>query len=259
MKLYIRDDDVSHFTSPDEIEQAYGSIMKKGPVSFAVIPFSVRTWNYGEPGTFKQDTSETFPIHLNTDLTSYLRQLIAQKQCYLMMHGYNHIYYPCPVTGNSYQVPEFARPDLDFYTMLKEGRAYLEDTFSQRITWFIPPSNALCYESYMACENLRLNIPYVFSVRQRDFSVYLAAKYLRFRLAGALGISTKLRLRGHTEIECYGITKSATVTSNGFLPTSRYPAIFTHYWEVNKFSHVRDMVNELVTKSSRLGSFDELA
>ena len=39
MYFCIRDDDTSFFTSPDELELAYGEIMKHGPVSLAIIPF----------------------------------------------------------------------------------------------------------------------------------------------------------------------------------------------------------------------------
>jgi hypothetical protein len=39
MEFCIRDDDTSYFTTPDDLEEVYGSITDHGPVSLAVVPF----------------------------------------------------------------------------------------------------------------------------------------------------------------------------------------------------------------------------
>lgn len=54
-KMYfcIRDDDTSFFTSPEELERAYGDIVRWGPVSLAVVPFHRAGTSKGVPEKFR--------------------------------------------------------------------------------------------------------------------------------------------------------------------------------------------------------------
>lgn len=259
MRIYIRDDDVSYFTSPEEITSAYGVALKRGPVSFAVIPFAVKTENYGDSKAFRQDLTSKYPIHQNTALIDFLRDLIRERRAYIMLHGFNHIYYPCVRTGSAHGVPEFTNPELNFAVMLQEGRAYLEDTFSQKIRWFIPPSNALSKEAHEACAKLGFNLPYVFPFRLRKLNVELLKAYSKFKLAGAGRRMASLRLKSHTEVECFGVTKASV--PDALIETLPHDAaaIFAHYWEVNRFPSVRRLFDDIVGKANHLGSFNELA
>lgn len=257
-KLYIRDDDVSYFTQPQEILEAYGNVLERGPVSFAIIPFAVKTWHYGDPNLFGQDTTASFPVHENTDLVAFLRDLSKRRRAYIMLHGYNHIYYPCKETGQPYQIPEFANTSLDFHNLLLEGRQYLEDTFGQHVKWFIPPSNSLCRASHRACAELGMNIPYVFPFRQRRLSFELIKNYLQFKIASKTGSSARLRLESNTEVECHGLTKSTNPEQFINQLPNDDRVIFSHYWEINQHPLVRSTLDKIVSSSSEIGSFDEI-
>ena len=53
MYFCIRDDDTSFFTSPEELEHAYGEVTQWGPVSLAVIPFCRAGLSKGVTGEFR--------------------------------------------------------------------------------------------------------------------------------------------------------------------------------------------------------------
>jgi len=59
MKFAIRDDDVSFFTKPMELEKLYKDLWEKNiPVSFAVIPFAVKSYYCGDWEKFYQEKEE---------------------------------------------------------------------------------------------------------------------------------------------------------------------------------------------------------
>ena len=53
MQFCIRDDDTSFFTSPEELEDAYGEITTRGPVSLAVVPYCRAGHSAGVPERFR--------------------------------------------------------------------------------------------------------------------------------------------------------------------------------------------------------------
>src|SRR5688572_14990592 len=89
MYFCIRDDDTSFFTSPDELENAYGEITTHGPVSLAIIPFCRAGTSRGLPGAHRERWS-VHPLDENKDLVHYLRQGIAAGRYEPMLHGYHH-------------------------------------------------------------------------------------------------------------------------------------------------------------------------
>src|SRR6478672_9764987 len=89
MYFCIRDDDASFFTSPEELESAYGEISRRGPVSLAVIPFCRAGTSKGVPEAHRGRWS-VHPLHENKGLVDYLRQGIREGRFEAMLHGYHH-------------------------------------------------------------------------------------------------------------------------------------------------------------------------
>jgi len=92
MNYYIRDDDTSFFTSPDELVEAYEKIWIYGPVNLAIIPYCVKTFNNGQENNFFQDLSTQFFIGDNKKLVVFLKRMINERKVNIMLHGYNHSY-----------------------------------------------------------------------------------------------------------------------------------------------------------------------
>ena len=84
MYFCIRDDDTSYFTSPDDLENAYGEITRWGPVSLAVVPFHCAGTSKAVPEKFRGRWS-VHPLHENTDLVHYLRDGVVAGRAVLEM------------------------------------------------------------------------------------------------------------------------------------------------------------------------------
>src|SRR5262249_33261598 len=129
----IRDDDTSFFTSPDDLERAYGQVSKRGPVSLAIVPFHRTGTSKGVPEKFRGQWS-VHPLHENTELVGYLRAHIAAGRFEAMLHGYFH--------DEQHGRPEFSAGD-DLAQRVVAGRHYLEDLLGAPIRVFVPPKNCI--------------------------------------------------------------------------------------------------------------------
>src|SRR5215831_3831727 len=91
MSMYfcIRDDDTSFFTTPEELDWAYGEISCLGPISLAIIPFCRAGPSQGIPEKCRRQWS-IHPLHENQPLVDYLRARIAEGRFEAMLHGYYH-------------------------------------------------------------------------------------------------------------------------------------------------------------------------
>ena len=89
MQFCIRDDDTSFFTSPEQLEQAYGELSQWGPISLAVVPFHRAGTSKGVPEKYRGRWS-VHPLHENRSLVEYLRGGIAAGRYEVMLHGYYH-------------------------------------------------------------------------------------------------------------------------------------------------------------------------
>ena len=91
--LIIRDDDISYWTSVEEIDFIYRDLFDKGiKISFAVIPYAAKMYNLGDPHTFYQDENDSKWVGENTKLVKYLKEKIDKGLVEIMLHGYNHLY-----------------------------------------------------------------------------------------------------------------------------------------------------------------------
>ena len=89
MHFCIRDDDTSFFTTPDELEHAYGEVTQWGPVSLAVVPFHRAGTSKAVPEKFRGRGS-VHPLHGNRPLVEYLRAGVSKGSFEIMLHGYHH-------------------------------------------------------------------------------------------------------------------------------------------------------------------------
>jgi hypothetical protein len=242
MKVAIRDDDVNYFTNIKDISNAYGDILSYALISFALVPFY-----------YDHDTNREYPIGGNNNLIEYLRNLIANRKAYIILHGYNH--------ANEHNTPEFMiRSDLT--EKVVGGKVYLEKIFGQGIEIFVPPHNVLSKKGIIAIEKAHLNllgsIPLNPFVRGFSFNglFYLLYKlYYMYRNAnlGKLSnvIPSILNFRNHKELGCYSLIPGRTLEelTRAFNTIREHNSIFclnTHYWEINRHSSLKSILNDFL-------------
>ncbi len=228
----IRDDDTSFFTSPDDLERAYGDILKWGPVSLAVVPFHRAGTSRSVPEKFRGRWT-IHPLHKNHDLVEYLRPKVEQGQFEIMLHGYHH--------DELHGKPEFSNGG-NLTAKISDGRKYLEDLLDASIRVFVPPHNTIGPEGLAAIARSSLHLAGVGGFRSGWplFSYTSWALWMRLRIrarAGEPGVPWVLDLGDHREIPGHPVTPSASFAKNKASLESalRLGGVFcaaTHYWQL---------------------------
>jgi peptidoglycan/xylan/chitin deacetylase (PgdA/CDA1 family) len=229
----LRDDDTSYFTSPDDLERAYGEVTKYGPVSLAIIPFCRAGTSRALPEEYRGRWS-VYPLDKNKALVEYLRHGIEKGKYEAMMHGYHH-----DEPGNQ---PEFVSGS-DLRRKVREGKHYLEDLLNTTIRVFVPPHNAIGRRGLKAIAREGLHLGGVGGMRS-GWS-WLAPVSMRtwwrlryWRRSGHDGIPWILDLNDHKEIAGNAITPLSRYKENlrRFEEAYSVDGVFcaaTHYWELD--------------------------
>jgi peptidoglycan/xylan/chitin deacetylase (PgdA/CDA1 family) len=231
MEFCIRDDDTSFFTSPDQLEAAYGDIAQRGPVSLAVVPYHRAGTSESVPEEFRGHWT-VHPLHKNEPLVRYLRQAVAKNRFEIMLHGYYH--------DEPDGRPEFAQGD-DLARRVDRGRKYLEDLLGGGVRVFVAPRNTIGRRGLDAINRAGLHLGGVAGMRsgwplfaRKSWSLWFRLR--RWQNSGGVGIPWVLDLGGHREITGNAITPSSSVERNrqAYEAALRMSGVFcaaTHYWE----------------------------
>jgi len=160
MRFAIRDDDTCYFTSPEDLKEAYVDLWGKIPISLAVIPFVKARKAPFIPKDY-QNSGKEYPIGENQELVSFIRKGIKRGNVSIMLHGYNHEYYP---------EPEFVA-GKNLAEKVKRGKKYLEDIFEVEIKTFVPPGNKISARGFRAVKECGLNLLYYPTPLGRPFGI----------------------------------------------------------------------------------------
>jgi len=228
----IRDDDTSFFTSPDELESAYGEIMKHGPVSLAIIPFCKAGTSKGVPEKYRRQWSVN-PLHKNGALVQWLRDRIAAGSIEPMLHGYHH--------DEEDRLFEFVDGDR-LAERVRDGKKYLEDLLGSAIRVFVAPRNGIGREGLKAIANEGLHLAGVAGIRAGWSPLSRQAwltwwRIRRWKSKGGRGIPWVLNLGDHREIAGNAVTPISNLKDNEarYDSARRLGGVFcaaTHYWEL---------------------------
>lgn len=231
MEFCIRDDDTSFFTSPEQLEAAYGDITQRGPVSLAVVPFHRAGTSKAVPEEFRGRWT-VHPVHKNEPLVDYLRQGVAKNRFEIMLHGYYH--------DEPDSRPEFAHGD-DLAHRVDRGRKYLEDLLGTGIRVFVAPKNVIGRRGLDAISRAGLHLGGIAGIRsgwpffaRKSWSLWFRLR--RWQMSGGVGIPWVLDMGDHREIAGNAITPSARAERNrqAYEAALRMSGVFcaaTHYWE----------------------------
>jgi Uncharacterized protein conserved in bacteria (DUF2334) len=230
----IRDDDTSYFTSPDELERAYGQVTKYGPISLAIIPFCRAGSSRGVPEKYRGGWS-IHPLEENTALVQYLRQGIADGRYEAMLHGYHH-----DEPGTK---PEFVGGS-ELRRKVREGKRYLEDLLHTTIRVFVPPHNAIGRNGLEAITREGLHLGGVAGMRSgwswlAPVSLRTWWRLRRRRANGRAGIPWVLELADHKELAGNPVTPLSKFKQSlrRLEEANEVDGVFcaaTHYWELDQ-------------------------
>ena len=240
MQFCIRDDDTSFFTSPEQLERAYGEVTRWGPVSLAVVPFHRAGTSRGVPEKYRGRWS-IHPLHENRGLVEYLRQTTAAGAYEVMLHGYHH-----DEPDNRW---EFYHGH-DLSRRVADGRKYLEDLLQAPVRVFVPPRNAIGRAGLRAIIGEGLHLGGVAGLRAgwpawspRSWKLWVQLR--RWKRRGGAGVPWVLDLGDHRELSGNAITPVSRSTTNNasFDAALHVRGAFcaaTHYWELETPSVHKD-------------------
>jgi hypothetical protein len=255
MYFCIRDDDTSYFTSPEDLERAYGGITKSGPVSLAIIPFCKAGTSKGVPERYRRRWS-IHPLHENRELVEWLRKGITENRFEPMLHGYHH--------DEEDRLFEFIGGN-DLHRRVRDGRKYLEDLLGSAIRVFVPPRNGIGRQGLQAIVGEGLHLGGVTGMRSGWDPLSRSAwanwwRLRKWRWRGGRGVPWILKLDDHREISGNAVTPSSSLQDNEsrFDCARRLDGVFclaTHYWEFDELCKapntgtVREQLERLVDRA----------
>jgi hypothetical protein len=244
MKVALRDDDTSYFTSPARLHEVYRDVWDRVPVCLATVPFAI---GYRRPGIPEEhwQSGESFPLEQNAPLVDELMRLVRDRRVTIALHGYTHQDYP---TGYEFQ----AAPDPE--RRVRDGLAYLQQLLQTKIGIFVPPHNALSKRGLAAVRAAGLNLLgsfLSFRPSMRPWEWRTVPNYWRIRrFRHATGRRKHdryvyphlLRYGRHAEFGCHSLIPGTTFEelARGFDEARALGGDFciaTHYWEVDRTMH----------------------
>lgn len=275
--LIIRDDDLSFWTKPEEIDELYKPLFdKKVKISFATIPFAVEMFNAGDFNTFYQKENP-LPISENYQIIEYIKDKIKDNLVEVMLHGYNHLYsFKCnnitkiatkenllPFREAKQKITFLGEYNYQNFENLnkktKIGKEYLEDTFEVKITNFVPPSNQINKDGIKAIYNNKLNLSGFISRKYnrektlQGFFTYL--DIIKFYLLEKDITYPKIAKYGkHKELAGYALTPTTNLArfekQLKYCIKNNFPfQIATHYWELNQHKELKEKFYKIVQMS----------
>ena len=230
----IRDDDTCFFTSPDDLERAYGAISARGPVSLAVVPYCRAGSNKAVPEELR-NTGSVHPLHENAPLVRYLRDRVSAGRFEIMLHGYYH--------DELHDRPEFSVDNSDLERRVVDGRRYLEELLDTTVSVFVPPHNAIGRRGLRAVARAGLHLGGAAGIRGgwplTSPGTWAAWWRLRrWRVGGGYGVPWVIDCGDHCEIAGNAVTPLSPLEQNrtALRQASEVGGVFcaaTHYWELS--------------------------
>ncbi|MGB9735994.1 MAG: DUF2334 domain-containing protein [bacterium] len=262
----IRDDDISYWTTPASLKNIYEPLWRDGiPVSLAVIPYSVKSYNQWDREFFYQEM-DAKPIRDNKELVEMLKYYTEKKLVEIMMHGYNHIYKVSMSKRESSLVPADKKyldeiraqkknkklywvgeyrwgtyKELSYKT--KQGKEYLESVFGTKITVFVPPSNQLSTNGARAVIETGMNISGIINLnKDRSFNYAYVKNWFKrwiYRLIHGIPYPYPLNFGTHSELVAHAFTHLVDIKAFKKLidqtPEDAPFVLATHYWELLQY------------------------
>jgi hypothetical protein len=242
-KMLIRDDDISYFTTPQELEKVWSKWYGKVDIVFAITPFMVETKEYklnNREFNYHQLGEKEFDIADNIELITYIKSLLSKGYIKVGLHGYNHRY----IIEDENLIAEYDIKDEEkLYQKSIKAKKYLEKLFDTKIDTFVPPDNAVSGEAIKALSRsgfkkvLRaLPLKYIDTKLSFNF-IWFWIKRVVFKLKYNL-VYSKSYFNGYLNEEASYLYKGQSIEEllNDYSIFKKHNLPFTlatHYWELD--------------------------
>lgn len=265
MKVILRDDDTCFYTTPAELEAAFGDLPNV-PISISVIPYAA----YEHRGTFPFHT--VAPVEGYADiadnqlLVDYLKKQVGCGRFSLMLHGIHHEYHPS--SEGEWDTEMQYLPYDKIYQGILAGKKHLEQLFGIDISTFIGASNDISANCATALDEIGLHTNYmVYRKLNRRFSYHNVVNYLLCNIYRAVThrrYSGVLRYNKHCEISSYPFESLNQMKDCYFqCKKAGHPlVVYTHYWSLNsqpaEKAELMDFVNWAIADGADFITMDQL-
>ena len=258
MTFAIRDDDISYFTSPIELKEAY-SVLEDvgGTISLAVVPDAVSKHGDVEPyGIVEARQCKTGN---NIPLVEHLREGILSGRYDILLHGYSHEYKKV----NGRWVPEMIwKSEEDISNQLTEGKEYLENLLGVRISVFVAPNNSIDQRGIRAIERLKMDFSGIIHLGDREINTRYIKNFVTrwvYRSIKGIPYGALLDYGKHKEKYAYPLSNIQRLKKEYCECKSlNTPFILnTHYWDIRKEPSRRlftEIMNYLLSDGAELVS-----
>lgn len=254
MKIAIRDDDTSYYTSPDELISAFSGL-EWFPISLSIVPFATANHAGTKPYGDIELHGKYASIGENLELVSFIKEKITLGQFEIVQHGINHEYIK---DENGQWQPETVFLNRQSLSEgMQKGKMYLEEVFNMEIKTFAAASNAVTDQCAFSLDELGMNTNSLISRHfDRSFSLDYLINYTKcnlFKLLTGMRYGGILKFQYHKELTTYEfLTYEKAMEIYRKNKKYDYPLVFyTHYWNLNndknKQSQLVKFVEDLVT------------
>lgn len=240
--MKIRDDDISYFTTPKELEKVWAKWYGKVDILFAITPFIVETKEYqmdNREFNYHQLGEEEFDIGNNIELVEYIKKLLDKGYIKIGLHGYNHKYI---ISDNNLIAEYDIKDEKLLYKKSIKAKKYLEELFKITIETFIPPDNAVSKEAMKALSRANFKkVCRAFPLKNIDTKISLNyfifwIKRVIFKIRYDL-VYSKLYFNGYIMEEASYLYKGQDIDKliEDYEVYKKYSLPFTlatHYWEL---------------------------
>ena len=240
MIFAIRDDDVSYFTKPQELEQVYDFI-QDGCISLSVVPFTVpihkeSVFPYGKGIPYGY-----YSIADNVELIKWLKEQKEANKIEILLHGYSHEY---KKVSGIWQAEMIWKDGSRILEELQSGKRLLERLCNTKISIFVAPNNKINKKAIGSLEQLNMNYSGIIQHNDRKATFSYFKNYLlrwSYRAVYRIPYGGVLNYGRHLELDAYGIDQTERLQyAYQICKNKKHPfVIYTHYWSLLKDSELK--------------------
>lgn len=248
VKIVLRDDDVSYFTNPKDLELVYNDI-DSFPISYAVVPHVTDLSTKGKCPETKGNTVPRF-IGENDVLVNWLKGKLRKSECDVLMHGITHQYKF--YDGKKYPEMQWRSGESNLLESLQHEKKCLERLLDYRINVFVAPSNVINDVCLKAVSKVFVCFSGIIPFRfNESFTFRNVCNYLKrwlFRIVYKMPYPGVLDYSDHKELNACVPVSAAYLKRMYYLCKKKgYPMVINvHYWDLRDNSDKRQMIIDFV-------------
>lgn len=247
MKVAIRDDDISYFTKPDDLNKAYDFLNKGDCVSLSIVPYTVPVHRNDVFPYGKEIDNGYYDIAKNRELINYLIHKYEQREVDFLLHGYSHEYKLC----NKSWIAEMKWKSMDqLKKEIPDGKGHIEKVLGVDISIFVAPNNSIDKRAISIIEDLGMNYSGIIGVFDRRVNFKYLINFVKrwgFRIVKKVQYPGILDYGMHKELNAYTIDDyERLIYEYKICKKRKVPfVVYTHYWQLNQDEKAKALLTKV--------------